>query len=237
MGRFGPFSARTTTTCSAPALRLALISAVKGVWPPSCVATRSPFTQTLVGQVNLATNATTFTGLPDFPLTDLKVKLNGGTKAVFDATCKPPSGSATAALTSQNGDQTKQVVASFTISPCALTNNSSSGSTKPGKAPRIDGASAFGLTTGKPSLVIQISIIDGQPVFVEQILHHPPTSAFEFFGKGFKMWGVDEPNVSISLNSARAKNNGHHHILFENTGIHLIANLPSFDVGVRKKHL
>jgi hypothetical protein len=117
----------------------------------------APFTQTLVGQVNLATNATTFTGLPDFPLTDLKVKLNGGTKSVFDATCKPPSGSATASLTSQNGDQTKQVVAPFEISPCALsTSSGSSGSTKPGKAPRIDGASAFGLTTGKPSLVFQV---------------------------------------------------------------------------------
>ncbi len=118
-----------------------------------------PFAQTLVGQVSLATNATTFTGLPDFPLTDLKVKLDGGTKSVFDATCKPPSGSATASLTSQNGDRTKQVVAPFTISPCRLSTSSqpSSGSTKPrGKAPRVDGASASGLTTGKPSLVFQV---------------------------------------------------------------------------------
>jgi hypothetical protein len=118
----------------------------------------APFSQTLVGQVNLVTNSTTFTGLPDFPLTDLKVKLNGGTKAVFDATCKPPSGSATATLTSQNGDQTKQVTAPFTISPCALSTSShpSNGSTKPGKRPRIDAASVSGLTTGKPSLVFQV---------------------------------------------------------------------------------
>ncbi|HXD66372.1 MAG TPA: hypothetical protein VNV17_17255 [Solirubrobacteraceae bacterium] len=113
-----------------------------------------PFAQTLVGQVSLATNATTFTGLPDFPLTDLKVKLDGGTKSVFDATCKPPSGSATASLTSQNGDQTKQAVAPFTISPCRLSTSSqpSSGGTKP----RVVGASASGLTTGKPSLVFQV---------------------------------------------------------------------------------
>jgi hypothetical protein len=104
-----------------------------------------PFTQMLVGQVNLANNSTTFT-------------LDGGTKSVFDATCKPPSGSATATLTSQNGDQTTQVNAPFTISPCVERAGSqpSSGSTKVrGKAPRIDGASASGLTSGKPSLVFQ----------------------------------------------------------------------------------
>jgi hypothetical protein len=119
----------------------------------------APFAQTLVGQVDLANNATTFTGLPDFPLTDLKVVLDGGTKSVFDATCKPPSGSATATLTAQNGDQTKQVVAPFTISPCLETSSSqpSGGSTKGrGKTPRIDGASASGLTSGKPSLVFQV---------------------------------------------------------------------------------
>ncbi len=119
----------------------------------------APFTQTLVGQVNLATNSTTFTGLPDFPLTDLKVQLDGGPKSVFDATCKPPSGSATATLTAQNGDQTKHVVAPFTISPCVVSTRSqpSNGSTKgAGKRPRVDGASASGLTTGKPSLVFQV---------------------------------------------------------------------------------
>jgi hypothetical protein len=118
----------------------------------------APFAQTLVGQVDLANNATTFTGLPDFPLTDLKVQLNGGTKSVFDATCKPPSGSATATLTAQNGDQTKQVTAPFTISPCLESSSQpSSGSGRArGKAPRVDGASASGLTSGKPSLVFQV---------------------------------------------------------------------------------
>ncbi len=120
----------------------------------------APFSLTLVGQVDLAHNATTFSGIPDFPLTDLKVALNGGSKAVFNATCVPPSGSATATLTSQNGDQSKQVRAPFTVSPCSgagAPGSSGSGTNgKRGKAPRIDGQSASGLTTGKPSLVFQV---------------------------------------------------------------------------------
>jgi hypothetical protein len=115
---------------------------------------------TLVGQVDLAHNSTTFSGVPDFPLTDLKVSLNGGSKAVFNATCRPPSGSATATLTSQNGDHSKQVTAPFTISPCTAAGapRPSGGRTgaKGGKPPRIDGTSASGLTTGKPSLVFQV---------------------------------------------------------------------------------
>lgn len=119
-----------------------------------------PFSQTLTGQVSLASNSTTFSGVPDFPLTDLKVSLNGGSKAVFNATCRPPSGSAIATLTSQNGDQSKQVTAPFTISPCTAAGapGPSGGGTgaKGGKPPRIDGTSASGLTTGTPSLVFQV---------------------------------------------------------------------------------
>ncbi len=117
-----------------------------------------PFSLTLVGTVDLAHNATTFNGIPDFPLTDLKVSLVGGAKSVFNATCRPASGSATASLTSQNGDQTKQVAAPFSISPCSLVSplqsSSGAGSGKGGK-PRIDGASTAGLTTGRPSLAFQ----------------------------------------------------------------------------------
>jgi hypothetical protein len=116
-----------------------------------------PFSQTLTGEVNLASNSTTFNGIPDFPLTDLKVSLNGGSKAVFNATCRPTSGTATATLTSQNGDQTKRVAAPFSISPCtAAAPGSGTGTGAKGKLPRIDGTSAAGLTTGKPSLVFQV---------------------------------------------------------------------------------
>ena len=76
---------------------------------------------------------------------------------MFNATCEPAGGSATAALTSQNGDQTKQVTAPFTISPCrAGSPLPSRGTGAKGGKPRVDGASATGLTTGKPSLVFQV---------------------------------------------------------------------------------
>jgi hypothetical protein len=117
-----------------------------------------PFSLSLVGTVNLAENSTSFTGIPDFPLTDLKVALNGGV-AVFNATCRPPSGSATATLVSQNGDLSKQVAAPFSISPCTVPSpgpSSGGGGTNAGAKPRIDGTSAAGLTTGKPSLVFQV---------------------------------------------------------------------------------
>lgn len=114
-----------------------------------------PFSMSLVGQIDLGTNATTFTGIPDFPLTDLKVALNGGSSAVFNTTCEHPSGSATATLTSQNGDLTRTAAAPFTISPCVRVTRVPSRGAKGGK-PRIARASATGLTTGKPSLVFQV---------------------------------------------------------------------------------
>ena len=126
--------------------------------PSLTIVFGAPFSQTLTGEVNLASNSTTFNGIPDFPLTDLKVSLNGGSNSVFNATCRPPSGSATATLTSQNGDQTKQATAPFTISPCTATGapgQSGSGTGAKGKPPKIDGTSAAGLATGRPSLVFQ----------------------------------------------------------------------------------
>ena len=51
---------------------------------------------TLTGKVDLAGNSTTFTGLPDIPLTDLNVTLDGGAHGLFKVNCATPSGTATA---------------------------------------------------------------------------------------------------------------------------------------------
>lgn len=61
----------------------------------------APFALTLSGRVDLAKNTTTFTNLPDIPLTDLKVTLAGGPNAVFATPCVTPSGIGTATLTSE----------------------------------------------------------------------------------------------------------------------------------------
>ena len=46
----------------------------------------APFPLTLTGKVNLTTNSASFTGLPDIPLSDLKVTLRGGS----DSACSSP---------------------------------------------------------------------------------------------------------------------------------------------------
>ncbi len=143
------------------------------VFPP-------PFPLTLVGKVDLVNVSTTFTGLPDIPLTDLTVTLNGGADGVFSSLCSPSSGTSTATLTDQNGDKTATDPAPFTVSGCpggssgngggGSSGGSGSGSgggnsggsgsgggktgggsTKAGK-PKITGATLAGLTTGRPSL-------------------------------------------------------------------------------------
>ncbi|MGH2888025.1 MAG: hypothetical protein ACRDNJ_00200, partial [Solirubrobacteraceae bacterium] len=78
----------------------------------------SPFPLTLTGAVDLLHNAATFTGLPDIPLTNLKVSLDGGPNGLFLSTCASPSGTATATLTDQNGDHTVNAPARFTVSGC-----------------------------------------------------------------------------------------------------------------------
>jgi hypothetical protein len=79
-----------------------------------------PFPITLSGADNLVTGSATFTGVPDIPLTDLKVVLNGGPNSVFTSTCIPPSGTASTTLTSQNGDKTATAKAPFTVQDCLL---------------------------------------------------------------------------------------------------------------------
>ena len=85
--------------------------ALQIVFPP-------PFSLTLSGAVDIATNSTTFSGVPDIPLTDLGVTLSGGSGSLFTSDCTTPSGTAKAVLTSQNGDKTASPTSPFTISGC-----------------------------------------------------------------------------------------------------------------------
>ncbi len=81
----------------------------------------APFSLTLTGSVNLVTNTTTFTHIPDIPLSQLQVVLNGGANGAFATTCQTASGTATAKVVSQNGDITRNLSAPFTVSgwqPC-----------------------------------------------------------------------------------------------------------------------
>jgi hypothetical protein len=126
------------------------------VFPP-------PFPLTLVGKVDLVNVTATFSGLPDIPLTNLGVTLNGGTNGLFASLCAPSSGTSTATLTDQNGDKTATDPAAFTVSGCPAGSGGGSGGgngngsggggagAKAGK-PKLAGATLAGLTSGKPRL-------------------------------------------------------------------------------------
>jgi hypothetical protein len=131
----------------------------------------APFPLTLTGAVDLAKNATTFTGLPDIPLTNLAVSLNSGPKGLFGTTCRPPSGTATATLTDQNGDRTATVPAKFTVSGCPAGGGNGNGNGNGsvtvtgsrGAIGRYKVSKAFitGLSSGRPSLGLRITAVNG----------------------------------------------------------------------------
>jgi uncharacterized membrane protein YgcG len=104
----------------------------------------SPFPLTLTGAVNLLKNAATFTGLPDIPLTNLSVTLNGGAQGLFLSTCATPKGTATAALTDQNGDKSTTVPANFTVAGCPGTSSGGSGKGGSGNGGSGNGGSGNG---------------------------------------------------------------------------------------------
>jgi uncharacterized Zn-binding protein involved in type VI secretion len=118
----------------------------------------APFPLTLVGSVNLVSNVTTFTGLPDIPLTSLQVTLDGGPTGLFATLCHAPSGTASATLTDQNGDRTVTAPAKFTIAGCPAA---SGGGAPNGGGTRVSAPSATGLASGHPSLSFRVTAAKG----------------------------------------------------------------------------
>ncbi len=108
----------------------------------------SPFPLTLVGTVNLLTNTASFTGLPDIPLTNLSVALLGGTHGLFATSCRTPSGTATAKLVDQSGDQQRSVSTSIKVSGCPSSSASGSGSSSGSGG---SGGSSGSSGSGEPS--------------------------------------------------------------------------------------
>jgi hypothetical protein len=122
------------------------------VFPP-------PFALTLAGTVDVPHNTTTFTGLPDIPLSDLKVTLAGGKNAAFAAFCSPASGTASSTLISQSGMHTT-VASPFTVAGCSGAQSGGSGSgskaSPTGRAGIVSGA-VKGLASGHPSLSFKLT--------------------------------------------------------------------------------
>jgi hypothetical protein len=135
--------------------------------PSITITFPAPFAITLSGQVSLAANSTTFTGVPDIPLTDLQVTLAGGPDAVFESLCSATSGTATATLTIQNGDRTVPASSNFNLSGCSTTTGGGGGVVAPkvprAARPRIASASLSGLLSGKPFLQFKLASAKNAP--------------------------------------------------------------------------
>jgi hypothetical protein len=128
--------------------------------PKITITFPAPFALTLAGAVDIAHNTTTFTNLPDIPLTDLNVTLTGGKYSAFVASCTPASGTATSRLTSQSG-ASASAAAPFTVAGCtaapAGSGSSPTGRPSPNGRPGIESASVSGLARGLPALTFKLT--------------------------------------------------------------------------------
>jgi hypothetical protein len=139
--------------------------------PAITVTFPPPFALTLNGKVNLATNTTTFTGVPDLPLSDLRVTLAGGPEAAFATTCATPSGNAVGSFVSQDGDLRATSTAPFSVVGCPGVvgggtagggngSGSGSGSGTPSGAPfglpSLASATIAGLKRGRPAVSFKL---------------------------------------------------------------------------------
>jgi hypothetical protein len=120
--------------------------AITIVFPP-------PFSLTIIGAVNLG-GTTTFHNVPDIPQTDLRVTLFGGKKAVFDTVCSPSSGTASARLTSQDGNRSTLAPSKFAIAGCVAPKR---------ERPRLSSAAVSGLAKGLPKLSFGLVAGKGAP--------------------------------------------------------------------------
>ena len=169
------------------------------VFPP-------PFPLTLVGAVNLVTNVTTFTGLPDIPLTSLVVTLNGGPQGLFLTLCQDPTGTASATLTSQNGDKTATVPANFTIAGCPSTGGT--GTSAPAGGTAVTGSSASGLKAGHPSISFRLKVAKGAAKLRALTVELPKGLSFitHRAGRGLTVKGVRVRGAAVR---SEAVNHGH----------------------------
>ena len=58
--------------------------------------------------------------------------------------------------------------------------------------------------------------VDGCPIYIEQISHHPPIASILMIGRGYKIYGKVEAKMELSINSGKGLNEGILTIEFEN---------------------
>jgi hypothetical protein len=141
--------------------------------PAITVTFPPPFALTLNGSVNLATNTTTFGGVPDLPLSDLKVSLAGGPEAAFATSCATPSGNAVGSFVSQDGDLLASSTAPFTVAGCPASSGTGGGGATGGGTggptsaplglPSLASATIAGLKRGRTAISLKVTAGRGAP--------------------------------------------------------------------------
>lgn len=58
-------------------------------------------------------------------------------------------------------------------------------------------------------------MIDGCPVYAEQISHHPPISAFFMKGRGYNFYNHFQLKISLGINSIAGTKNGVFYVEFD----------------------
>lgn len=179
-----------------------------------------PFGLTLSGTYDIATNATTFAGIPDFPLTALDVTLYGGADGLFDSVCSPSSGTITASLVSQNGDHTAAPSAPFTIAGChAAPTPVTPGVTTPTAGPpTLSSVAIGGLSTGKPTMrftltagkhaaklsSFTVKAPSGLSFVTHVVKHHATVTGVAVSGGTVKSLTLSHGQLVVTLKSAAA---------------------------------
>jgi len=70
-------------------------------------------------------------------------------------------------------------------------------------------------------------LIDGCPIYLEQVSHHPPMCAYQMLGRGYEISGLTEFAADISTNSVKSKKMGYPVIKFNKFNTKIIAEYPA----------
>jgi hypothetical protein len=157
-----------TATATSPLYPTALVANAyltgTALGPELALIFPAPFPLKLTGTVALTTKNAVFTGLPDIPLTGLRLVLNGGASGLFLTNCNPGNGIADAASTDQNGDKTVSAAVDYQISGCPASSfNGVTTSTKaaPNAVPTLSAITTPSLSafkSGHPTLRFKLSV-------------------------------------------------------------------------------
>jgi hypothetical protein len=141
----------------------------------------NPLSLVLQGAVSLTNSSVTFSDIPDLPLADLAVTLDGGQDALYMTTCSPGAGTLTGAFASQNGVSATSN-ASFTVAGCTTPVAVAS-------KPTVFGASLIGIAKGKGKARLELGAAQGAKP-IERLVVTPPSGiGFEQLKQGISAKG------------------------------------------------